>query len=311
MPSGDGDEMQMAAGSGMSLPLEVKTQLMLIIENAETIQAAVEAAELDHIREAFNALGESVASIDANALPGDMGDQLGEFVMLLGNDAVEGSDVHSLQNADRVSLVTKRHAERLQEMFGLYNAGHQMEEMQLEVPDAFRQQLSELITPYLAISRSLAADDSDAGNAAVDGLHQAVSSIEDQSLQGKTAERWKTEQNSLSKITARLAKATDLETLRSAFALLSDQFLTLQRSFGFSRADQLFELHCPMAFDGRGASWLQTDDTVRNPYYGASMLKCADRVEKLGVREKGSQGEAESGREGDKERGSAGATHQH
>ncbi len=24
-----------------------------------------------------------------------------------------------------------------------------------------------------------------------------------------------------------------------------------------------------MAFDGRGASWIQADDAVRNPYYGA------------------------------------------
>jgi Cu(I)/Ag(I) efflux system membrane fusion protein len=27
-----------------------------------------------------------------------------------------------------------------------------------------------------------------------------------------------------------------------------------------------------MAFENRGATWLQADDTVRNPYFGASML---------------------------------------
>ncbi|MFG0254296.1 MAG: hypothetical protein ACF787_04260, partial [Rhodopirellula sp. JB053] len=43
----------------------------------------------------------------------------------------------------------------------------------------------------------------------------------------------------------------------------------------------LYELHCPMAFEGRGASWIQSDVAVRNPYYGPSMLKCADKVEKL------------------------------
>ncbi len=36
-----------------------------------------------------------------------------------------------------------------------------------------------------------------------------------------------------------------------------------------------------MAFEGRGATWIQADSAVRNPYYGATMLKCADRVEKL------------------------------
>jgi Cu(I)/Ag(I) efflux system membrane fusion protein len=29
-----------------------------------------------------------------------------------------------------------------------------------------------------------------------------------------------------------------------------------------------------MAFDGRGASWLQADEEIQNPYYGAAMLRC-------------------------------------
>jgi Cu(I)/Ag(I) efflux system membrane fusion protein len=36
-----------------------------------------------------------------------------------------------------------------------------------------------------------------------------------------------------------------------------------------------------MAFKNKGATWYQADDKVRNPYFGAMMLECADRVEKL------------------------------
>ena len=36
-----------------------------------------------------------------------------------------------------------------------------------------------------------------------------------------------------------------------------------------------------MAFDGRGAVWYQDNDATRNPYYGSSMLKCADRVQEV------------------------------
>ncbi len=281
MPSEGGGDMQMTGGGSMPLPPELKTRLIQTIERVEAIKQAIEAAELNRIRESFKSLGQNLAEIDPNSLPGDMGDQLGEFVMLLGNDAVEGGDVQSLQDADRVALVTKRHAERLQEMFGLFHTDHEMAETQLDVPDAFRQQLSKLIAPYLAISRSLAADDVNGAIASVGGLHQVASSLDDESLRGRAAERWKAERNSLSMIIARLAKANDLDTMRSTFALLSDQFLAWQRSFGFAGAGQLFELHCPMAFDGRGASWIQADDAVRNPYYGASMLKCADKVEPL------------------------------
>lgn len=281
MPAADGSEMQMTAPSGMSLPHDLKTQLMQTVDAVEAIKEAIEAAELNRVRESFKSLGQQIDAIDPNALPGEMGDQLGEFVMLLGNDAVEGGDVRSLQDADRVCLTTRRHGERLQEVFGLFHAGHQVDEQRLDVPGPFRQQLSRLIPPYLAIGRSLAEDDANAAIASVGSLHQAVVSINDQTLQGSASERWKVEQSGLSKIMSTLGAASDLDTARSAFALLSDQLLALQRSFGFAEADQLFEMHCPMAFDGRGASWLQADGTVRNPYYGASMLKCADRVEPL------------------------------
>lgn len=39
---------------------------------------------------------------------------------------------------------------------------------------------------------------------------------------------------------------------------------------GWSRA------YCPMARDGQGASWLQPQKNVLNPYYGSMMLRCGD-----------------------------------
>lgn len=32
--------------------------------------------------------------------------------------------------------------------------------------------------------------------------------------------------------------------------------------------------YCPMAFDNRGAYWLQTGHEILNPYFGARMLRC-------------------------------------
>ena len=72
-----------------------------------------------------------------------------------------------------------------------------------------------------------------------------------------------------------------MEAMREAFRSLSEEVGVLAKAFGFGEAGPVYELHCPMAFDGQGAVWYQADDAVRNPYYGASMLKCADRVEKL------------------------------
>ncbi|MCK4889637.1 MAG: DUF3347 domain-containing protein, partial [Candidatus Aminicenantes bacterium] len=37
----------------------------------------------------------------------------------------------------------------------------------------------------------------------------------------------------------------------------------------------------PMAFDNKGAFWLQKGQDVRNPYFGESMLTCKDSIEKI------------------------------
>jgi Cu(I)/Ag(I) efflux system membrane fusion protein len=38
----------------------------------------------------------------------------------------------------------------------------------------------------------------------------------------------------------------------------------------------VFELYCPMAFNNKGAAWLQPDKEIRNPYFGAQMLSCGE-----------------------------------
>jgi Cu(I)/Ag(I) efflux system membrane fusion protein len=137
-PSKGGEPMQMAGDPGMSLSPQLKVQLQGIIESVEKICDAIESAELGRIRGVFGQLGQQVAAVDGEQLSGDMQAQLQEFAMLLRNDSVEGKEITDLQNADRIYLVTKRHAERLQELFGLSQAGHSMEEQSLEVPPEFR-----------------------------------------------------------------------------------------------------------------------------------------------------------------------------
>jgi Cu(I)/Ag(I) efflux system membrane fusion protein len=281
MKGGDGEKMSMSEHAAMSLPKQLQMQLHQISEATGQIGTAVESAELDSIRKAFARLGEQVATVDAGQLSGDMKMQWQEFAMLLGNDAVEGSEIKTLQRADEVFLVTKRHTERVQQTFGLTHAGHEMAEQPLDISDEFRAQLTRILPAYLSIGNSLASDDVNSVSETAAGLRQEISTIDARSLDGKAADRWQVELSSLSAIVARFANAEDISALRSAFALLSDELLTLQRTFGIANSEQLFEMHCPMAFEGRGATWIQADSAVRNPYYGATMLKCADRVERL------------------------------
>lgn len=71
-----------------------------------------------------------------------------------------------------------------------------------------------------------------------------------------------------------LGQAENLEQARARFAPLS---LALRDAVKASRSvltGKVYVVHCPMALDGKGASWLQANDDILNPYYGEAMLKC-------------------------------------
>jgi hypothetical protein len=67
-----------------------------------------------------------------------------------------------------------------------------------------------------------------------------------------------------------VAKAEDLEAARAAFKPLSDAVIAVVRADPSAHEVKL--AYCPMA----GASWLQKEETIRNPYYGSSMLICGE-----------------------------------
>jgi Cu(I)/Ag(I) efflux system membrane fusion protein len=75
--------------------------------------------------------------------------------------------------------------------------------------------------------------------------------------------------------------AGELPAIRAAFEGLSQALEPAVERFGPKDGKTLYKVRCPMAFGGRGAVWLQADRDVRNPYYGASMLKCGNVVETI------------------------------
>lgn len=68
-----------------------------------------------------------------------------------------------------------------------------------------------------------------------------------------------------------LAKAKDLDTARASFARMSDMLIEYRR---MTHSKNGVVVHCPMA----KRSWLQKDDKITNPFYGASMAKCGQIV---------------------------------
>lgn len=63
----------------------------------------------------------------------------------------------------------------------------------------------------------------------------------------------------------------DVESLRESFKGLSQIYL---KNGNKKEASTLSKVHCPMA----GASWVQKNGKIANPYYGKSMLECGEFV---------------------------------
>ena len=70
------------------------------------------------------------------------------------------------------------------------------------------------------------------------------------------------------KMAEELAASADLDSARTKFKQLSEEFASMDLPEGFVVA------HCPMADEGKGADWVQKEGDVANPYFGSSMRDC-------------------------------------
>jgi len=265
-------------GNQMVLPSQFKSQLEQVIAAYDRVTAAIEGTDLAKVRAAFAGLGVELAKVDQKLLVGHAEMLWREYAMLLGNDVAEGREAETLRDADRLYVVLKRHIQRVRDDFGLVHEDHKRLLVKLDVPPAFQSQLARLWHAYHPIGQALAADNFPAAKQGIGKLQPILASIDASNLEGDAASVWRKEQDNLAKIVSELNQAADIKAARSTFALLSDEMIALVKSFGVGDAGPIFELHCPMAFKNRGASWLQANDQPRNPYYGATMLKCADWV---------------------------------
>ena len=85
--------------------------------------------------------------------------------------------------------------------------------------------------------------------------------------------KWMNISKQMSELSTKASSSEDIVAARATFEELSKVVIDLQKTFGHAGESDHFLTYCPMAF-GRGAYWLQDNDTVNNSYYGASMLRC-------------------------------------
>ena len=123
-----------------------------------------------------------------------------------------------------------------------------------------------MLSPYLAIGQKLAADE-------VEGLSELGAQVIG-AAKGKDAEPGVAE---IVQGAGRVG-AKDIATARQAFKEMSEGMITWAKAHPESQAGKMI-VHCTMTFEGKGGLWIQTEGKVMNPYEGAMMLHCGDKLD--------------------------------
>ena len=123
-----------------------------------------------------------------------------------------------------------------------------------------------LLTPYLQIQSTLAEDK-------LDNLSELGAAV-------VSAAEGKQDQPGVDKIVqgaGRIA-AQDIATARSAFKTMSEGMIEYVKADPGKQHGNML-VHCTMTFAGKGAAWVQKEGKVMNPYEGAMMLHCGDKLQ--------------------------------
>jgi len=269
------------------LPLGFRMNLKKLVEARRAVLKAYGARDIDALRAAFRNVSDVLQAMKPDTLQGEYRLLWKEMAMLLGNDAFEGAEVAAWEDVRRIVKSFQQHMERADKIL---HTEDQLKKLpkKLTVPPAFQQQLAEVWKAYLTLGDALASDDLARAKQAVAAVASALKKVDMKLLSDRDAHMaWMQEVSNLQKVLKAASEAKDLTALREQFDPLSQQMQVLATRFGFGDQYPVWLLHCPMAFEGRGAIWLQADDQTRNPYYGGVMLKCADRVEQIAGRREG------------------------
>ncbi len=126
---------------------------------------------------------------------------------------------------------------------------------------------SSLMSDYLKMKQALTNNNGEEAKAAATAMMNALNGTDDEL--GKK----------LLLDAEHIATTTEVSHQRDHFEILSKNMYALGNQVATGK--ELYWQHCPMAFDGKGANWLSNEAEIRNPYFGAKMLKCGKVESKI------------------------------
>jgi Cu(I)/Ag(I) efflux system membrane fusion protein len=147
-------------------------------------------------------------------------------------------------------------------------------------PAAFRESVDAVADAYFDVHYALSCDSLADAQKGTEKLLEKLAKVDMNLLSGSAHMDWMKEQKKIEDSSRMIGRAKDIEAARTQFEVLTGSLTAVIKTFGTGKTE-IYRFHCPMAFDNKGAYWLQKNKDTRNPYFGASMLICKDSVEPL------------------------------
>ena len=132
---------------------------------------------------------------------------------------------------------------------------------------------------YFTLKDALVNSDQVLVSASAEQMLSNTASLDMNKLNEVTQTLWMQGQQKLSLNLKQIAKSNDLAKQRQSFLQVSEIIHELLQVS--KHETTVYYQHCPMYEQGKGGHWLSLESTIKNPYYGASMLSCGNNLETI------------------------------
>ncbi len=140
--------------------------------------------------------------------------------------------------------------------------------------------VNDVVASYLQLKNALANDNSKDAAAAGSEVQKA---IEKADLASFSADQKKVftdvKDDAIEHAEHIAANANNIEHQREHFETLSKDLYDMVKVFGAGQT--LYQTHCPMYNNNKGANWLSEIKEIKNPYYGSKMSTCGEVKEEI------------------------------
>ena len=146
------------------------------------------------------------------------------------------------------------------------------------VPEKFVKSLDMIYSNYFKVTHALAEDNLKDAKSAVKSLKMMLEHIQGGTLNKPLETKWNQLKENFATIADAAMKSENINKFRANFASLTSAVDEMRTIFGASEKKKIYKYFCPMAFDNKGAFWLDTRKEIFNPYFGKTMQKCGEEV---------------------------------